>query len=145
MNRSNEKETAKRQEQEKLQTILNEILKEEENKYCADCEAKGPRWASWNLGVFLCIRCAGIHRNLGVHVSKVGLKQIFKFLLMCVVILLCERTLKNHLFVFLKKTFFPKVLVLKFQALLTITKLRFSSYNSKKMISFFKYVKFKCK
>lgn len=32
---------------------------------------KGPRWASWNLGVFLCIRCAGIHRNLGVHISRV--------------------------------------------------------------------------
>lgn len=32
---------------------------------------EGPRWASWNLGVFLCIRCAGIHRNLGVHISKV--------------------------------------------------------------------------
>ncbi|GBP54414.1 Stromal membrane-associated protein 2 [Eumeta japonica] len=31
----------------------------------------GPRWASWNLGIFLCIRCAGIHRNLGVHISKV--------------------------------------------------------------------------
>ncbi|CAB3249647.1 unnamed protein product [Arctia plantaginis] len=30
-----------------------------------------PRWASWNLGIFLCIRCAGIHRNLGVHISKV--------------------------------------------------------------------------
>lgn len=35
------------------------------------CSIKGPRWASWNLGVFLCIRCAGIHRNLGVHISKV--------------------------------------------------------------------------
>uniref|UniRef100_A0A0X3PMZ5 Arf-GAP domain-containing protein n=1 Tax=Schistocephalus solidus TaxID=70667 RepID=A0A0X3PMZ5_SCHSO len=30
-----------------------------------------PRWASWNIGVLLCIRCAGIHRGLGVHISKV--------------------------------------------------------------------------
>ena len=36
-----------------------------------DCDSKGPRWASWNLGIFLCIRCAGIHRNLGVHISRV--------------------------------------------------------------------------
>lgn len=35
------------------------------------CILAGPRWASWNLGVFLCIRCAGIHRNLGVHISRV--------------------------------------------------------------------------
>lgn len=35
------------------------------------CQLLGPRWASWNLGIFLCIRCAGIHRNLGVHISRV--------------------------------------------------------------------------
>ncbi|XP_024152458.1 stromal membrane-associated protein 1 isoform X3 [Oryzias melastigma] len=56
---------------EQHQTILSKLLREEDNKYCADCEAKGPRWASWNLGVFMCIRCAGIHRNLGVHISRV--------------------------------------------------------------------------
>ncbi|XP_061479075.1 stromal membrane-associated protein 1 isoform X2 [Rhineura floridana] len=49
------------------QVILAKLLREEDNKYCADC----PRWASWNTGVFICIRCAGIHRNLGVHISRV--------------------------------------------------------------------------
>ncbi|XP_061644911.1 stromal membrane-associated protein 1-like isoform X1 [Phyllopteryx taeniolatus] len=56
---------------ERHQAILSKLLREDENKYCADCAAKGPRWASWNLGVFMCIRCAGIHRNLGVHISRV--------------------------------------------------------------------------
>lgn len=57
--------------QEKCQSILSDLLKDEDNKYCVDCDAKSPRWASWNLGIFLCIRCAGIHRNLGVHISRV--------------------------------------------------------------------------
>ncbi|KAH9400516.1 Stromal membrane-associated protein 1 [Tyrophagus putrescentiae] len=57
--------------QDKCQQILTELLRDEDNKYCVDCDSKGPRWASWNLGIFLCIRCAGIHRNLGVHISRV--------------------------------------------------------------------------
>jgi len=65
-----EKEREK-QVQEKVQAMLGAMLKDEDNKYCVDCDSKGPRWASWNLGIFLCIRCAGIHRNLGVHISKV--------------------------------------------------------------------------
>ncbi|KAI4813022.1 hypothetical protein KUCAC02_024376 [Chaenocephalus aceratus] len=56
---------------EQHQVILSQLLREEANKHCADCEAKGPRWASWNLGVFMLYRCAGIHRNLGVHISRV--------------------------------------------------------------------------
>lgn len=56
---------------DKCQSLIEVLLKDEDNKYCVDCDAKGPRWASWNLGIFLCIRCAGIHRNLGVHISRV--------------------------------------------------------------------------
>jgi hypothetical protein len=42
-----------------------------ENRECFDCGALRPRWASTNLGIFVCMRCAGIHRSLGTHISKV--------------------------------------------------------------------------
>jgi len=71
MSRSKAEQEREKVIQERCQILLASLLKEEDNKYCVDCDSKGPRWASWNIGVFLCIRCAGIHRNLGVHISKV--------------------------------------------------------------------------
>jgi stromal membrane-associated protein len=50
---------------------LRELVKRPENRVCADCKHNDPRWASWNIGVFLCIRCSGIHRGMGTHISKV--------------------------------------------------------------------------
>ncbi|KAK9074605.1 hypothetical protein SSX86_007203 [Deinandra increscens subsp. villosa] len=41
------------------------------NDKCADCGAPDPDWACLNLGVLVCIECSGVHRNLGVHISKV--------------------------------------------------------------------------
>lgn len=41
------------------------------NEKCADCGASDPDWACLNLGVLVCIECSGVHRNLGVHISKV--------------------------------------------------------------------------
>ncbi|KAK6813156.1 hypothetical protein RU639_011045 [Aspergillus parasiticus] len=41
------------------------------NDRCADCQAMNPGWASWNMGIFLCMRCAALHRKMGTHISKV--------------------------------------------------------------------------
>ncbi|XP_023869968.1 arf-GAP with coiled-coil, ANK repeat and PH domain-containing protein 2 isoform X1 [Salvelinus sp. IW2-2015] len=41
------------------------------NHRCCDCSEEEPRWASVNLGITVCIECSGIHRSLGVHLSKV--------------------------------------------------------------------------
>ncbi|XP_032932299.1 arf-GAP with dual PH domain-containing protein 2 isoform X2 [Catharus ustulatus] len=34
------------------------------NDRCADCGEPGPEWASCKLGIFICLTCSGIHRNL---------------------------------------------------------------------------------
>ncbi|KAG5354434.1 hypothetical protein CJU90_6849 [Yarrowia sp. C11] len=57
---------------DKSQQLLKSLLRESDNKVCADCKtATHPRWASWNLGCFICIRCSGIHRGMGTHISRV--------------------------------------------------------------------------
>eukprot|EP00730_Choanoeca_flexa_P015902 TRINITY_DN7409_c0_g1_i4.p1 TRINITY_DN7409_c0_g1~~TRINITY_DN7409_c0_g1_i4.p1 ORF type:complete len:242 (+),score=36.15 TRINITY_DN7409_c0_g1_i4:33-758(+) len=41
------------------------------NDGCFDCENSLAEWASVNLGILLCVECAGVHRGLGVGVSFV--------------------------------------------------------------------------
>ena len=50
---------------------LAEIYGTPGNDKCVDCMRRGPKWASINLGVVLCIDCSGHHRGLGVHLSQI--------------------------------------------------------------------------
>jgi len=55
---------------------IPEILTIEGNSNCCDCNAEKPKWASLNNGVFLCLKCAGVHRSLGIEVSTIRSLQI---------------------------------------------------------------------
>lgn len=50
---------------------LGSLLCEPGNRFCADCGTPDPKWVSLSLGVFICIKCSGVHRSLGAHISKV--------------------------------------------------------------------------
>ncbi|OIW13911.1 hypothetical protein TanjilG_31800 [Lupinus angustifolius] len=50
---------------------LKDLLLQKDNRFCADCNAPDPKWASANIGVFICLKCCGVHRSLGSHISKV--------------------------------------------------------------------------
>ncbi|XP_014267189.3 arf-GAP with dual PH domain-containing protein 2 [Maylandia zebra] len=55
---------------ERNNKILLDLVQQPGNNLCADCGAPDPDWASYTLGVFVCLNCSGMHRNLPA-VSKV--------------------------------------------------------------------------
>ncbi|NXO76254.1 ARAP1 protein, partial [Sitta europaea] len=51
--------------------VAERIWAVESNRFCADCGSPNPDWASINLCVVICKRCAGEHRGLGPGITKV--------------------------------------------------------------------------
>lgn len=54
-----------------LQQYQQKLTQVAGNGVCADCGAASPDWLSLNLSVLICLECSGVHRSLGVQVSKV--------------------------------------------------------------------------
>ena len=55
---------------------INDIVQAEGNSVCIDCGEQKPKWASMNNGVFLCLKCAGVHRSFGMSISLIRSLQI---------------------------------------------------------------------
>ncbi|NXJ85280.1 ASAP2 protein, partial [Trogon melanurus] len=58
-------------QEELTRAIIEEVRGMSGNRECCDCSAPDPSWLSINLGILICIECSGIHREMGVHLSRI--------------------------------------------------------------------------
>ncbi|XP_051722506.1 arf-GAP with SH3 domain, ANK repeat and PH domain-containing protein 1a isoform X1 [Ctenopharyngodon idella] len=58
--------------------IIEDVLRIPGNEVCCDCGAPEPKWLSTNLGILTCIECSGIHREMGVHISRIQSMELDK-------------------------------------------------------------------
>ncbi|XP_071855634.1 arf-GAP with SH3 domain, ANK repeat and PH domain-containing protein 2-like isoform X4 [Apostichopus japonicus] len=57
--------------QDLTESIVREVRRLPGNDVCCDCSSPDPQWLSTNLGILTCIECSGVHRDMGVHISRV--------------------------------------------------------------------------
>nr|XP_021137948.1 arf-GAP with SH3 domain, ANK repeat and PH domain-containing protein 2 [Columba livia] len=58
-------------QEELTQAIIQEVTGMPGNRECCDCSAPDPSWLFINLGILICVKCSGIHREIGAHLPRI--------------------------------------------------------------------------
>ncbi|XP_034278200.1 arf-GAP with SH3 domain, ANK repeat and PH domain-containing protein 1 isoform X4 [Pantherophis guttatus] len=73
-----EQSTGENSLEDLTKAIIDDIQRLAGNDVCCDCGSPDPTWLSTNLGILTCIECSGIHREMGVHISRIQSLELDK-------------------------------------------------------------------
>ncbi|XP_054547958.1 arf-GAP with SH3 domain, ANK repeat and PH domain-containing protein 1 isoform X4 [Talpa occidentalis] len=73
-----EQSTGENSLEDLTKAIIEDVQRLPGNDVCCDCGSSEPTWLSTNLGILTCIECSGIHREMGVHVSRIQSLELDK-------------------------------------------------------------------
>ncbi|EYU21903.1 hypothetical protein MIMGU_mgv1a024605mg [Erythranthe guttata] len=62
-------------EEEKIEMIIRDLLKQTDNRRCINCNSLGPQYVCTTFWTFVCTNCSGVHREFTHRVKSVSMAK----------------------------------------------------------------------
>ncbi|KAL3650855.1 hypothetical protein CASFOL_007258 [Castilleja foliolosa] len=62
-------------DEERIETIIRDLLKQPENRRCVNCNSLGPQYVCTTFWTFVCTICSGVHREFTHRVKSVSMAK----------------------------------------------------------------------